>query len=133
MIDLIAGILILVGSIFALIAGIGLLRLPDFYLRIHAATKAGTLAAGLVLIAVAVEAQMLEITARAISGLLFLFITAPIAAHLLGRAGYIAGVPLWKNTGIDDLKGKYDPETNELAGNQPKRPPDRPHERVVDQ
>ena len=126
MIDIIAGTLILVGSIFALIAGIGLLRLPDFYLRIHAATKAGALAAGLVLIAVAVEAQMLEITARAISGLLFLFITAPIAAHLLGRSGYIAGVPLWKNTGMDDLKGKYDPDTNELAGNQPKPPPDQP-------
>lgn len=126
MIDLIAGTLILVGSVFALIAGIGLLRLPDFYVRMHAATKAGALAAGLVLIAVAVEAQMLEITARAISGLLFLFITAPIAAHLLGRAGYIARVPLWKNTWIDDLKGKYDPKTKELAGNQPKLPLDAP-------
>jgi len=126
MIDLIAGTLILVGSAFALIAGIGLFRLPDFYVRMHAATKAGALAAGLVLIAVTVEAQMLEVTARAISGIVFLVVTAPIAAHLLGRAGYLAGVPLWNKTGLDELEGKYDSETRRLEGTEPKLPPDHP-------
>ena len=116
MIDLIAGVLILVGAIFALIAGIGLVRLPDFYVRMHAATKAGVLAAGLVLVAVAVEARMLEITARAISGVLFLFITAPIAAHLLARAAYASGVKMWDRSGPDDLKDRYDFAHETLAG-----------------
>ena len=126
MIDIIAGTIILVASVFALIAGIGLLRLPDFYVRMHAATKAGALAAGLVFCAVALEAGSLEVAARAIAGVLFLIITAPIAAHLLGRAGYKAGVPLWERSVMDQLNGKYDPESGQLAGTEPKLPPDHP-------
>lgn len=114
MIELIAGVLILIGGAFSLIAGIGLARLPDLYVRMHAATKAGTLGAGLVLAALAFEAQQLEVAARAIAGLTFLFFTAPIAAHLLGRAGYIAGVPLWSQSCLDELDGKYDHDTKEL-------------------
>ena len=82
----------------------------------HAATKAGTLGAGLVLLALALEAQVLEVAARAIAGLIFLFFTAPIAAHLLGRAGYLAGVPLWSRSCMDELADKYDPRTKELKG-----------------
>ena len=126
MIDIIAGTIILIASVFALIAGIGLLRLPDFYVRMHAATKAGALAAGLVLFSVALEAGSLEVIARAIAGVLFLIFTAPIAAHLLGRAGYQAGVPLWERSVMDQLEGKYDPKTGQLEGTEPKLPPDHP-------
>lgn len=120
MIDIIAGIMVLLGGGFALVAGIGLIRLPDLYVRMHAATKAGTLGAGLVLVAVAVEAQAIEVAARAVAGIIFLFFTAPIAAHLLGRAGYYVGVPLWEATCLDELEGKYDSESGSLAGT--KRP-----------
>jgi multicomponent Na+:H+ antiporter subunit G len=110
MIEFLAGILILIGASFSLIAGVGLFRLSDLYGRMHAATKAGTLGAGLVLIALGLEAQSLEVAARVV----FLLFTAPIAAHLLGRAGYLAGVPLWSLSWKDDLDGKYDPETKVL-------------------
>ena len=116
MIEFIAGILVLIGAAFSLIAGIGLVRLPDMYVRMHAATKAGTLGAGLVLIALALEAQSLEVVARAMAGVIFLLFTAPIAAHLLGRAGYLAGVPLWSRSWKDDLDGKYNPDTKALKG-----------------
>lgn len=116
MIEFIAGVLILIGAGFSLIAGIGLFRLPDLYVRMHAATKAGTLGAGLVLIALALEAQSLEVVARAMAGVVFLLFTAPIAAHLLGRAGYLAGVPMWSRSWKDDLNGKYDPDTKALEG-----------------
>ena len=106
--------IILIGGAFALIAGIGLVRLPDLYVRMHAATKAGTLGAGLVLVALALGSQQLEVAARAIAGLVFLLFTAPIAAHLLGRAGYIAGVPLWSQSCMDELEGKYDHDTQAL-------------------
>lgn len=116
MIGFISGIVVLIGAAFALIAGIGLFRLPDVYLRMHAATKAGTLGAGLVLLALALEAQQLEVTARAIAGVLFLFFTAPIAAHLLGRAGYLSGSPLWTKTRFDELSQKYDADGRRLVG-----------------
>lgn len=124
MIEFIGGVIILIGALFSLVAGVGLARLPDLYVRMHAATKAGTLGAGLVLVAVALEAQSLEVATRAIAGLVFLFFTAPIAAHLLGRAGYLAGVPLWSQSCLDELEGKYDRNTLELKGAQPNRTTD---------
>lgn len=116
MIEFIGGIIILIGAAFSLIAGIGLVRLPDLYLRMHAATKAGTLGAGLVLIALALEAQQLEVAARAGTGVLFMLFTAPIAAHLLGRAGYLSGAPLWSRTRFNELADKYDADGRRLAG-----------------
>lgn len=116
MIEFIGGIIVLIGAAFSLIAGIGLLRLPDVYLRMHAATKAGTLGAGLILIALAFDAQQLEVAARAVTGLLFLLFTAPIAAHLLGRAGYLSGAPLWSRTRFDELADKYDSDGRKLNG-----------------
>ena len=103
MIQIIAGLLILVGAAFSLVAAIGINRMPDIFSRLHAASKAGTLGAGLVLLAVAIDAYELDIATRAFAAVLFLMLTTPVAAHLLGRAAYIAGVPLWSGTRIDEL------------------------------
>ena len=116
MIDLIGGIIILVGAIFSLVAGIGLFRLPDIFVRMHAATKAGTLGAGLVLLAIAIDAQDIGVAARAVAGLIFLLLTAPVAAHLLGRAAYLSGAPLWSRTCLDEIEGKYDEDGRRLSG-----------------
>jgi len=86
MIDVIAGVIILVGAAFSLIAAIGLLRLPDVLTRMHASTKAGTLGSSLVLVAVALCFGSGVVTTKAIAAILFLLLTAPIAAHLIGRA-----------------------------------------------
>lgn len=118
MIDLIVGILILIGAVFSLVAGIGLFRLPDIYLRMHAATKAGTLGCGLMLLAVGIHSQELETIAWVLSGIIFLMITAPIGAHLLGRAAYLAGVPMWSRTKTDALAGKYDSKGEFLGGHK---------------
>ena len=112
--SVIAAILLLLGSAFGLIAAIGLLRFPDVLLRMHAATKAGTLGAGLVLIAVAVDFGGTGIAVRAVATIVFLFATAPVAAHLIGRASYFVGVRLWDKTVVDELRGRYNPETHEL-------------------
>lgn len=116
MIDLIAGIVILIGAVFSLVAGVGLFRLPDIFVRMHAATKAGTLGAGLILIAIAIDSQEIGVIARAIAGLLFLLLTAPVAAHLLGRAAYLSGAPLWSKTCLDEIEGKYDADGRRLSG-----------------
>ncbi|MBS3981714.1 MAG: monovalent cation/H(+) antiporter subunit G [Rhodobacteraceae bacterium] len=101
MAEIVMATLILLGSLFCLAAGIGVLRLPDVLIRMHASTKAGTLGAGLVLSAVAVFFGDTGTITRAVSGILFLLLTAPVAAHMIGRAAFKAGVPLWK-TKVDE-------------------------------
>lgn len=103
------------------VAAIGLYRLPDVYLRMHAATKAGTLGAGLMLLAVGVHSQNLEVVTWVLMGIIFLMMTAPIGAHLLGRAAYLAGVEMWSQTKSDALAGKYDKKGEYLEGNYPKK------------
>lgn len=100
----IAGVLIIVGSFFALVAAIGLVRFPDVYSRMHAASKAGTVGSGLMMLALAVIAADLATTLRALAGIVFLLLTAPIAAHLLARASYKAGYKLWSGTVIDEME-----------------------------
>ena len=123
--EIVAGVMILIGSFFVFVAAVGILRMPDVYVRMHAATKAGTLGSGLLLLAVAVQAQELDVVLRAVAAVLFLIATTPVAAHLLGRASYISGVPLWKGTKLDELQGKYDRDTRALKGQLPQ---DAPHE-----
>lgn len=112
--DLVTSILLLTGGALMLLAGVGAIRFPDLLTRMHATTKAGALGAALTVAAVAVHFADGSVTARAIAIILFLILTAPVAAHLIGRAGYFVGVPLWEGTVKDELKPHYDPETHEL-------------------
>jgi multicomponent Na+:H+ antiporter subunit G len=86
MLEIVAGLLILAGGAFALIAAIGIVRLPDLLTRMHASTKAGTLGSILVLVALASVIGTGPVIAKAIATVLFLLLTAPIAAHMIGRA-----------------------------------------------
>lgn len=103
---IVAGLLVLTGAFFALVAVLGLWRLPDIYTRSHSASKTGTLGSGLVLIALAVHAGDTATTSRALAGVVFFLLTAPIAAHLLARAAYAVGYPLWEHSVADDLAKK---------------------------
>lgn len=85
-------ILIAVGAFFLLVSALGLWRLPDFFQRLHAPTKAATL--GLISIfAASLLAQGGEGAGRAVLALLFVGATAPVGAHYLGRTAYLSGVP----------------------------------------
>lgn len=88
MTELVVSALLLIGAAFALIGSIGLARLPEFYMRLHAPTKATTLGVGAIVIASLVHASArsgrLALAELAIP--LFLFITAPVVAHLVGKA-----------------------------------------------
>jgi len=100
----VAGILLVIGAGFGLIAALGLLRFPDIYCRMHAASKAGTLGSGLMLIAIAVHANDVGTVTRAIAGVVFFLLTAPISAHLLAKAAYAVGYRLSDDSVMDDLK-----------------------------
>ena len=78
--------------------------------RMHASTKAGTLGAGLIFVAVASRfGDMVTISISALT-VLFLLVTAPVAAHAIARAAYHMRVPLWKKTHLDEWKGHYAPK-----------------------
>lgn len=94
--DYLIGIVLMVGAFFAMAAGLGILRLPDVLIRMHASTKAGTLGAGLVLLAAVVYFLDWAVTVRIMAIMVFLMATAPIGAHMMGRASLRAKVPLYK-------------------------------------
>jgi multicomponent Na+:H+ antiporter subunit G len=112
--EIIAGILLFIGASFLLLAGVGVIRMPDLYSRIQAATKAATLGVGCVILALAFHFVDLGVTIRALLIIGFLFLTSPVAAHVIGRAAYFVGVPLWEGTIVDELRGRYDLETHAL-------------------
>lgn len=99
----ISGILLIVGAGFALVATLGILRLPDIYSRMHAASKAGTVGSGAMLIALAVFAEEPATTLRALAAVAFVMLTAPVSAHLLAKSAYSAGYRLWDKSVIDDM------------------------------
>lgn len=103
--NVLAAVLIAGGAIFMLVAALGVFRLPDLLTRMHAATKAGTLGAGLLLVAVAIFYGELSLTARAVATILFLLLTAPVSAHAIGRASYYSGVRV--DARVDELREHY--------------------------
>jgi multicomponent Na+:H+ antiporter subunit G len=95
---------LLFGAVFVLVAAIGLIRMPDLPMRMHAATKAGTLGTGLLLAAVALAVPGEGVAVRALATIVFLLLTAPIAAHVIARSAYYCGeAQLWDQTQIDEL------------------------------
>ncbi len=116
MTDVIIAILILTGSFLMLLAGIGINRMPDLLTRMHATTKAGALGVGLMVVAFAVvNWGDMAFVVRALAVVVFVILTAPIAAHVLARASYFVGVPQWDGVVKDVIKERYDLETHELA------------------
>ncbi|WP_298818536.1 monovalent cation/H(+) antiporter subunit G [uncultured Roseibium sp.] len=102
-VEIVTGLMLIIGASFALVASIGLLRLKDVYMRTHAASKAGTLGSGVMLLALAVDAGDLAVVTRAIAGVVFFLLTAPISAHLLAKAAYAAGYRPCADTKVDAL------------------------------
>ena len=109
-------VLLLLGAIFMLLAAIGLVRMPDVLIRLHSSTKSATLGVGLIMLGVALRFNDFAIGIRALAIVIFMFSTAPVAAHMIGRAAYLSGVPLWQGTLSDEMQGHYDPKTHVLAG-----------------
>lgn len=118
MTEWISSIFLILGSLLILISAIGIIRLPDIYMRMSSTTKAATLGVGLVLIGTAVHFWEIGIVSRAIVIVLFLYLTAPIAAQMIGRASYFNKTPLWKGTIRDDLGAMSDQNDHELKNNE---------------
>ena len=103
---------LIMGAIFILIASIGLVKMPDVFLRMSASTIAATFGVSSMLIAVVIHFGSIGMMFHVAGVIVFLVLTVPVGAHLMGRASHIIGLPMWDKTVKDDLKGKYNPQTH---------------------
>ncbi len=128
-VEWIAALLALAGAVFCAISAFGLIRLPDVYLRSHAATKSAALGVLFILGGAFVYfwAADGEIDVKLLLAIVFVFLTSPVAGHLNGRAAYRSGVKMWTGSVRDDFKdvleqaGTPAPDTT-LEKEGPKRP-----------
>ena len=100
--DIVTIVLLITGTAFALLASIAVVRMPDLYTRMHGATKSATLGVGCTILAAAIRFADMETATVAILVIGFLFLTAPIAAHMIGRAAHRQQVPKWSGTVVDE-------------------------------
>ncbi|PRO65068.1 monovalent cation/H(+) antiporter subunit G [Alkalicoccus urumqiensis] len=107
-IEILISIFLLIGGLLSLVGGVGILRFPDVYGRLHAATKSATLGVIGILTGVFLFFLILEhiFIGKILLGIIFVFLTAPVGAFMISRTAYIQGTKMWERTKQDDLK-KY--------------------------
>jgi multicomponent Na+:H+ antiporter subunit G len=118
--EIIAAVLLVSGGFFCLVAGVGIVTLNDVYARMHAATKAGTLGLALICVAVMILATTWLQLLEALFVFLFMIMTAPVGAHLIGRAAFRTRAPMDPRTRIDPDCDQFRP------GRRPAAAADRP-------
>lgn len=104
MTDAITSVLWITGAAFALLAALGVLRMPDVFMRMQASTKASTLGLGCLLLGAALQWGDFGSFARLGSIAAFILLTTPVSAHMIARAAYLAAVPLWSGTVLDERR-----------------------------
>jgi len=120
---LVAATMIL-GTFLIVVTGIGLVRFPDVFCRMHAAGKAGTLGIALVILSTVIMFGSMDlagnysILVRGVLAIIFQFMTTPTATHLLARAAYITNYPLTDRTRVDELKGMLPSEEDATFGHE---------------
>ena len=124
MISLISILFIVIGTLFILVGALGMIRMPDTFLRMSASTKSTVLGSGFVLIGVIIFFGDIGVTGRALAIFAFILATAPVSAHMIGRASYSDGVELWEGTVVDDLRGKYEDSKLTLSSGEFGESPD---------
>lgn len=102
--EILTCIFLLLGGVLAVIAATGVLRMPDLFIRMHAATKVGTVCVSSITIGVMIHFGSLTVVSHGLLVIAFFLLTAPVAAHMIARSAYRSGVSLWILTRIDEWK-----------------------------
>jgi multicomponent Na+:H+ antiporter subunit G len=111
---------LLVGAAFMFVAALGVVRLPDLYTRMQAATKAAAVGVGAIMGAIALSLDSVPVTVRAGLVAVFLLLTAPVAAHAIARSAHSRGVPLAPGTRVDRGEaGRVERRPRRPAGGEP--------------
>lgn len=110
----------LAGAALMLLAAIGVVRLPDVFGRLQAGTKAASLGVALVFAGTALVTDGVVTDAKLVLAIVFQFATAPVAAHVIGRAAYRSGAPMWEGTVVDEL-GRQPADAGASSGSDAKQ------------
>ena len=102
--EILSTVFVLAGSIFMLIASIGMIRFPDFYIRNSASTKAVVLGVLLILLGVGIHYNSTLVFVEIFAILFFIFLISPLAAHIVSRAAVITHVKFWEKTDLEELE-----------------------------
>jgi multicomponent Na+:H+ antiporter subunit G len=108
------------GLIFCLLAAVGIVRMPDIYTRMQASTKAGTLGIAFIIVAVAIHFGDAITALQAALIIAFLFLTAPIASHLIARSVYFYGKRGWEAGALDEMADMHIIDFSARAPAEPK-------------
>jgi len=102
--EILACVFLIIGGVLSLIAAAGVLRMPDLFTRMHAATKTGTVGVSAITIGMMIHFDTVTVTSKGVLVIALFLLTAPVAAHMIARAAYRSGVSLWILTRIDEWK-----------------------------
>jgi multicomponent Na+:H+ antiporter subunit G len=104
-VEIVVSVFLIAGSFFIFVAGIGILKMPDIFLRMHAATKATSLGIMLILFGVMILYPTAAVIVKSFIIIVFLYLTTPVAASLLGKTLLDMGISFWrKNTKETDIE-----------------------------
>jgi multicomponent Na+:H+ antiporter subunit G len=112
-VEILSSFFIIAGVIFIVISSVGLLRLPDFYIRISVVTKAITLGISLILIGIGIFFNDLVMVTKVMVIICFMMITAPVSAHIIARAAVRNKVPFWGKTLLKEFQPYLEKEQAE--------------------
>ena len=112
--DIASALSVLTGTGFMLIAAIGIIRMPDFYIRMSTITKATSLGIGFILLGATIHLNSLEIILKAAAIVTFIVITSPVSAYIIAKAAKKIRVPFWDKTDVgeylDSEEAPYNPQ-----------------------
>jgi multicomponent Na+:H+ antiporter subunit G len=106
--NFIVSVFVIAGAFFSLLAAIGVIRFPDVYTRMHAATKAPAFGILLFLVAAVTFFADFYTTAISLMIVVFIFLTAPVASHIISRVAHLLNTEIWSKTTIDELASDSD-------------------------
>jgi multicomponent Na+:H+ antiporter subunit G len=105
MTDLIVAIIVMAGSLFMLVAALGIVKLSDVYMRMHAITKASSLSIVLFIVAMIIYLPGIDTVAGGVAIILFIIATAPVASHMIARVSQMLDIPMSKGEVMNEMEG----------------------------
>jgi len=122
MVDWIAAFLLISGSLFMLVAAIGVVKLPDVYMRMHAITKATSLGALLMLLAISLVYVQWIVIVEALMVIVFIILTAPVASQMIAKAAHQAKRPKGEGYVMDELEDTEKESVEGEGESSPEKP-----------
>lgn len=104
--EILTCVFLLLGGLLSVVAAVGVLRMPDLFLRMHAATKVGTVGVSSIVVGLMIHFGSITVISRGLLVIAFFLLTAPVAAHMIARSAYRSGVSLWMLTRIDEWRAR---------------------------